>query len=131
MDTVDTLIRSFEMHQRAKVIYVTVYGSKLFGTDTPDSDTDYKGIFIPSMQDVLLKRDIEHYTYTTNTQGKNDRSDIDLQLYSIYKWFDLLKKGETRALDQRQHAFLISASITYKRPATPSTDARTISSAAI
>ena len=30
---------------------------------------------------------------------KNSKEDIDLQLYSIYKWFTLLKKGETGALD--------------------------------
>ena len=35
-----------------------MYGSKLFGTDNANYDTDYKCIFIPSMEDVLLKRDI-------------------------------------------------------------------------
>lgn len=92
-------IEVFQKAHRAKVVYITIYGSKLFGTDHPNSDTDYKGIFIPHREDVLLKRDIEHYTYTTNTQDKNQKQDIDLQLYSIYKWFNLLKKGETGALD--------------------------------
>jgi len=93
------IIKDFEQSYNAKVIYVTVYGSKLFGTDSIDSDTDYKGIFIPSKRDVLLKRDIEHYNYNTNNKTKNSKQDIDLQLFSIYKWFTLLKKGETGALD--------------------------------
>ncbi len=93
------ILKSFENEHHVKVVYVTIYGSKLFGTDNANSDTDYKGIFIPSKKDVLLKRDIEHYNYNTNTQAKNEKDDIDLQLYSIYKWFNLLKKGETGALD--------------------------------
>ena len=48
---------------------------------------------------MLLKRDIEHYTYTTNIDSKNEKDDIDLQLYSVYKWFKLLQKGETGAID--------------------------------
>ena len=96
---IEEVIEKFEVEHRAEVLYVTMYGSKLFGTDNENSDTDYKGIFLPSKEDVLLKRDIEHFNYNTNAKGKNEREDIDLQLYSIYKWFNLLKKGETGALD--------------------------------
>jgi len=93
------IVDEFEVEYNAKIVYITMYGSKLFGTDNANSDTDYKGIFIPAKDDVLLKRDIEHYNYNTNTDSKNEKEDIDLQLYSIYKWFNLLKKGETGALD--------------------------------
>jgi len=93
------LIEEFEKEYNSKVLYVTIYGSKLFGTDTKDSDTDYKGVFIPNINDVLLKRDLEHFSYNTNTKNKNEKDDVDMQLYSIYKWFNLLKKGETGALD--------------------------------
>lgn len=93
-------IKDFEKRYACKVVYITQYGSKLFGTDNPNSDTDYKGIFIPSKKDVLLKKDIEHYNFNTNsTNTKNEKDDIDLQLYSVYKWFNLLKKGETGAMD--------------------------------
>ena len=93
------IIHEFEEKYHAKVLYITIYGSKLFGTDNVDSDTDYKGLFIPSKKDVLLKRDIEHYNYNSNNVSKNSKDDVDLQLYSIYKFFNLLKKGETGALD--------------------------------
>ncbi len=93
------IIDNFEAEYRARIVYITIYGSKLFGTDNANSDTDYKGIFIPSREDVLLKKDIEHFNYNTNTKEKNDKEDVDVQLYSIYKWFNLLKKGETGALD--------------------------------
>ena len=100
MPQITNIIKSFQTQYRYKIVYITQYGSKLFGTDNADSDTDYKGIFIPSREDVLLKKDIEHYTYTSgDMKSKNAKEDVDLQLYSIYKWFNLLKKGETGALD--------------------------------
>ena len=94
------LINNFEETHNCKVVYVTQYGSKLYGTDNPNSDTDYKGIFIPNKNDVLLKRDIEHFNFNSNDENsKNSKDDIDLQLFSIYKFFNLLKKGETGAMD--------------------------------
>jgi len=94
------LIKNFEDKQNCNVVYVTQYGSKLYGTDNPNSDTDYKGIFIPNKNDVLLKRDLDHYNFNSNNENtKNSKDDIDLQLFSIYKFFSLLKKGETGAMD--------------------------------
>lgn len=94
------LINNFEEKQNCKVVYVTKYGSKLYGTDNPNSDTDYKGIFIPNRDDVLLKRDLEHFNFNSNDKNtKNSKNDIDLQLFSVYKFFNLLKKGETGAMD--------------------------------
>ena len=100
MSNINKVIKEFQTQYNYKIVYITQYGSKLFGTDNVNSDTDYKGIFIPSARDVLLKKDIEHYNYTSGeNNSKNGKEDVDLQLYSIYKWFNLLKKGETGALD--------------------------------
>ena len=97
---IEQFVQEFEEEYNYRVVYVTEYGSKLYGTDNPNSDTDYKGIFIPTLKSVLLKRDIEHYNFNTNNMNtKNSKDDIDLQLFSIYKWFTLLKKGETGAMD--------------------------------
>jgi len=97
---IKNLTDNFEKEYNCKVVYITKYGSKLYGTDNPNSDTDYKGIFIPNREDVLLKRDLEHFNFNSNTNNtKNSKDDIDLQLFSIYKFFNLLKKGETGAID--------------------------------
>jgi predicted nucleotidyltransferase len=97
---IEQFIKEFEEQYNYKIVYVTQYGSKLYGTDNPNSDTDYKGIFIPSRESVLLKKDIEHYNFNSNNNNtRNSKDDIDLQLFSIYKWFTLLKKGETGAID--------------------------------
>ncbi|MBU1668931.1 nucleotidyltransferase domain-containing protein [bacterium] len=97
---IKTLIKNFEQQHNCRVVYITKFGSKLYGTDNPNSDTDYKGIFIPSRKDILLKRDIEHFNFNSNDNNtRNSKEDIDLQLFSIYKFFHLLKKGETGAMD--------------------------------
>ena len=97
---IEQFIQEFQEQYNYRVVYVTQYGSKLYGTDNPNSDTDYKGVFIPNRDSVLLKKDIEHYNFNSNDNNtKNGKDDIDMQLFSIYKWFNLLKKGETGAMD--------------------------------
>jgi hypothetical protein len=93
-------IKDFEERTSYEVVYVTKSGSQLYGTNTETSDTDYKGIFIPTRNDVLLKRDMEHWnTSTGDRSSKNTSEDVDIELYSIYKFFNLLAKGETGAID--------------------------------
>jgi hypothetical protein len=36
------------------VMFIVEYGSRLYGTNTPTSDTDLKAIFLPNIDDVLL-----------------------------------------------------------------------------
>ena len=40
MKSIDAVIEEFEKEHNAKIVYITMYGSKLFGTDNPQSDTD-------------------------------------------------------------------------------------------
>jgi len=93
-------LEEFENETGNRIVYVTKYGSKLYGTDNEFSDTDYKGIFVPMMDDILLKKDLEHWTSNTNnTNEKNSVDDVDLQLISLHMFFNLLRKGETGAID--------------------------------
>src|SRR5664279_214291 len=36
------------------VLYQVTYGSKLYGTSTPTSDTDLKSVYLPAIDDLLL-----------------------------------------------------------------------------
>ena len=97
---VEQVIKDFEEKTGNRLVYLTKSGSKLYGTDTPLSDTDYKGIFIPRKRDVLLKRDISSYTHdTNNTKEKNTSEDIDFSVHSVYAFFNQLQKSETGAVD--------------------------------
>lgn len=93
-------ILQIEKDYNVKVLYVTQYGSKLYGTDTPESDTDYRGIFLPTYEDRILGNDRDYIKLDTNTSNNaNTSDDIDIHLDSIHKWFNLLAKGETGAID--------------------------------
>lgn len=84
----------------SNIIVHMLFGSHLYGTNSPTSDHDYKGVFIPTYNDVLLQR-VPHST-SSNTKkgdGKNGVDDIDSELYSLHYFIDLACKGETVALD--------------------------------
>lgn len=100
MIDVKQLVEDFQIVNDVEVVYLIKNGSQLYGTNSEDSDTDYIGLFVPSTTTVLLKKDPEHLVVTTGlANSKNSSEDIDIQLWSIYKFLNLVKKGETGALD--------------------------------
>lgn len=83
-----------------KLVMKCIHGSHLYGCSTPDSDTDYKGIFIPDMDDVLLGRAPKHINSSTgNDQSRNSNGDVDDTLYSLTTFIDMCCSGETIAID--------------------------------
>ena len=94
------LIKQIEADYGVRVLYLTKSGSHLYGVNSPTSDLDVKGIFVPTQESVLLKQDIDYITLDTNKSNtKNTADDTDIHLDSIYKWVNLLAKGETGAID--------------------------------
>jgi len=82
-----------------RLIYFVKFGSHLYGTNTPNSDTDYKGIFLPSKDQLLLQNVSKSITFSTGDNNKNTKDDIDVQLWSLHYFLKLVSKGETNALD--------------------------------
>ncbi|QAY01148.1 hypothetical protein ASwh1_82 [Aeromonas phage Aswh_1] len=83
----------------SRLIYECVFGSRLYGTDTPESDTDYKGVFIPSPQQIIMGTK-EVYHRDTGAKGKaNTSDDIDREYFSLKKFIQMAAKGETAAID--------------------------------
>lgn len=77
------------------------FGSHLYGTDTPESDIDYKGIFLPSFREILLNRIPKSITFNTkkNSTEKNSSEDIDSEFYSLHYFLKLATEGQTVAID--------------------------------
>lgn len=102
----------YKKYPKYKVIFLHVSGSRLYGTELPTSDTDYRGIFVPSLEDLVLKKDIDSWSFSTgNTQSKNSSSDVDVSLWSIHKFIKLLQVGDTNSFDSlfayKTHAELL------------------------
>lgn len=83
------------------VIVKMKFGSHLYGTDGPDSDLDYKGIFLPKVGDLLLGSfPVKSINNNTNaTDGKNTSQDVDEEFYSLHYFLKLALEGQTVALD--------------------------------
>lgn len=83
-----------------RILYLVKFGSHLYGTNTPESDIDIKGLFLPSKESALLGIMPRHFTTSTgNSNSKNNKDDIDFQLWSLQYWLEMVAKGETNALD--------------------------------
>lgn len=84
-----------------KIIVKMNYGSHLYGTNTETSDRDYKGVYFPSIEELILqnvKNSIVNNSNNTNT--KNTEKDIDSEMYSLqYFILTLGKNGDTTFLD--------------------------------
>ena len=77
------------------------FGSHLYGTATADSDLDYKGVFLPDKESILLNRVPKSYSYNTNNDNasKNTNEDVDSEIYSLHYFIQLACEGQTVALD--------------------------------
>lgn len=79
------------------------HGSNLYGTSTPTSDLDFKGVHLPSGRNILLGRpeNVIERNIVSKIEGldKNAPDAIDEQSYSVQKFFDMLMKGDTVATE--------------------------------
>ena len=96
------LIQKTGLNPKQVVVFM-LFGSKLYGTDTPDSDTDYKGIYMPTAEQILLQRVPKTYSYKTKSSKidgeRNTPEDIDVQIFSLHYFLDMAVKGETASID--------------------------------
>lgn len=84
-----------ELNIRGKLVYLSQYGSHLYGLDTPSSDLDFRGIYIPSINDIILHKDQDEI----NKEVQIDNNKVDVKIFSLQKFIKLCSKADTNALD--------------------------------
>ncbi len=85
---------------KGTLLYLVKFGSHLYGTNTENSDTDYKGIFLPNLENLILEKKCQSIVHhTSNDRVRNSNVDVDIDLWSLQHWFALLKRGDTNAID--------------------------------
>jgi predicted nucleotidyltransferase len=83
-----------------RIIVKMIFGAHLYGTATSDSDVDYKGIFLPTKEELLLGRIPKSHNYSTGREeSRNTKNDIDIELYSFHYFIKLACDGQTVAMD--------------------------------
>ena len=89
------------MQEETKQLVKIRHGSHLYGTSTPASDTDFKGVHLPSGRKIILQRPenvIDGQVKLSDTI-KNQAGDIDYQSYSLQKFLKMLADGDTVATE--------------------------------
>jgi hypothetical protein len=78
-----------------------LFGSHLYGTETAESDQDFKAVFMPSGVDLLMQRaPLGRHQHREKGHGeRNTRDDVDDDAYSLQAFMRLLSEGQTGALD--------------------------------
>ncbi len=79
----------------------TLGGSRAYGLETPESDTDYRGVFINTDPAVILGLSRHDVVQKQETD--------DVVYFEVRKFFELLKNGNTGALEilfNRKEQFL-------------------------
>lgn len=85
-------------HQLVRILH----GSHLYGTNTADSDLDYKGVHVPSGKSILMQnvRDvIDDSVVDKDEANKNTADAVDSQSYSVQKFFQLITLGDMTATE--------------------------------
>ena len=64
------------------------FGSHLYGTNTPDSDTDYKGIYLPTAKEIVLGTYKKTISISRNKADKerNTKDDVDNEFFSLDRY---------------------------------------------
>lgn len=77
------------------------FGSHLYGTSTPSSDLDFKGIYLPTDREIVLGNYKKTITTSRPKQSgeRNTKDDVDTELFSLDRFLELLCDGQTVALD--------------------------------
>lgn len=76
------------------------FGSHLYGTATPTSDEDFKGIFLPSVEDILLGRIPKTASSSPRDDSrKNLAGELDTEYYSLHHFLRLATQGQTVTID--------------------------------
>jgi len=90
-----------EMAQR-NLIFKAMVGSKLYGTDTPKSDRDYVGVFIPDKEYVMGLKNCDQVEIRSNPSDsgrRNDKDDTDCTLYSLPKFIKLAAENNPNIVE--------------------------------
>jgi hypothetical protein len=82
-------------------LFTCLYGSRLYGTQTPISDLDVKHIVLPALDSLLLGKKVENKVKKTNTEKntRNGADDVDEEFIPLQVFARHFIEGQTYALE--------------------------------
>lgn len=83
-----------------KTLIKLKFGSDLYGCRTATSDTDWKGVHVPSATELVMQNAQSVISKSTGSSAqKNTADDIDDESFSVLKFFSMLRKGDMVAAE--------------------------------
>lgn len=83
-----------------KILFRCRFGSHLYGTNTPTSDYDEKGVFIETLDNIVLGRAAKSvHRNSCDDRHKNDATDFDVEMKELRTFLKEAMDGQTYALD--------------------------------
>lgn len=82
------------------VLFLSEFGSHLYGTATPQSDRDFKAVYADDLDNIILQKDSKQVTNVSsggNLQNKAD--DVDIEFIELRKFLRDALKGQTYAIE--------------------------------
>jgi len=86
--------------QGRTTLFKTMFGSRLYGTNTPQSDIDWKEIFLPKKSMLLTGRQVRNVVITTGgDKTRNTKDDVDQEFIPIQVFAKDFIGGQTYAVE--------------------------------
>jgi predicted nucleotidyltransferase len=88
--------------EQGRVIFKCRIGSHLYGLNTPESDEDFMGVFIPRSEYLLGLKNVEEVDNSTkksSAQHRNSSEDVDDKYYSLPKFLHLVLQNNPNIVE--------------------------------
>src|SRR5262250_866301 len=84
----------------ASLIHLFVGGSQLHGAKVSGyDDLDIYGCYIEPLERILGVLALEHFVWSSGSATeKNTTDDVDVMIYFLYRWGELIRKGNPAIL---------------------------------
>lgn len=94
----------YQLHPDRKILFLVKAGSHFFNLNSPNSDSDFRGIYMPSHKEFYKgeskRKFFERKTLEGNKTGvKNTKNDVDFYLFSYTFFLDLLRRGDFNCME--------------------------------
>lgn len=113
---IDEIIKQLTPLINGQLIYLSQYGSHLYGLNTENSDLDFRGVYIPALDDIILHKDKDEINTELEIKitpgsemdedgdiifnpGFIEKKKVDVKIFSLQKFIQLCSKADTNALD--------------------------------
>ena len=119
---IDEIIKQLKPLINGKLIYLSQYGSHLYGLNTENSDLDFRGVYVPNLDDIILGKaqdeiNTEIELWEVRDSNKENptyhieepttlinswylrKVKVDVKIFSLQKFIQLCSKADTNALD--------------------------------